>query len=289
MSRPLTLHRRASALVAAVVLTGAGASAGASTAAAAACSGSSGVTVVVDTGSGVVTGCAPGDPSSGLAALSAAGFSVTQVRGQPGFVCRIDGVPSSQTCTRTPPATAYWSYWHAPRGGSWSYSQFGASAYNPAPGSVEGWRFGSGQQPRTAPPAAATTSTPKPTTTRPSATRTRPPGVTSSTTGPSPGSGSTSRPDTPAPSASATASASRPPQGTTTPSATPSPTTSPAQPRTTGGTPTPSGTPSDPVRTVAGRATSADAGPGVGTAVAGGALVALVAAGAGYTAWRRRG
>lgn len=138
---------------------------------AAACTGTSGVTVVVDfaaTGGGVVTRCAPGDPSSGLDALTAAGFTFTQVQTQPGFVCQIDRKPSS-TCVKTPPASAYWSYWHAARGGSWSYSQTGAGSYDPKPGSVEGWAFGAGGKPGVSPPAP---SAPKPsassTTTRPS-------------------------------------------------------------------------------------------------------------------------
>ncbi|MGL5930730.1 MAG: hypothetical protein ACRCY8_17510 [Dermatophilaceae bacterium] len=291
MRRPLALRPRASAVVAAVLLAGVSALAGAPSATAAACSGSSGVTVVVDTGSGVVTRCATGDPSSGLAALTAAGFSVSQVRGQPGFVCTIDGFPSSQTCARTPPATAYWSYWHAPRGGSWSYSQLGAGTYDPKPGTVEGWRFGSGQQPRTAPPAATTISTPKPATPTPPAATSRPPTTAPSTSGPNSGRPPTVGSDA-APSASATTSAPPPPRTagpTTPPTPTSSTTTSATPPGTPGGTPTASGTSSDEVRTIAGRTTSADAGPGVGTAVAGGALAALVAAGAGYTAWRRRG
>ena len=121
-----------------------------------------GVTVVVDfrsLGGGVQTGCAPGDPSSGTAALSAAGFGFTFAARQPGFVCRINGRPSSDPCVNTSPTTAYWAYWHGQPGGSWAYSSTSASAYDPAPGSVEGWSFGAGEQPGIAPPAPA----PKPT------------------------------------------------------------------------------------------------------------------------------
>ena len=120
---------------------------------AAACSPGAGVTVVVDFGSlggGVVTGCKLGDPPTGLAALTGAGFTVagTQRWGL-AFVCRINGQPTAATepCVNTPPASAYWSYWHATPGGAWTYSTLGASSYNPAQGTVEGWRFGSGQQP----------------------------------------------------------------------------------------------------------------------------------------------
>jgi len=118
----------------------------------------SGVTVVVDfrsLGGGVQTGCAPGDPSTGTAALSAAGFGYTFASRQPGFVCRINGKPSSDPCVNTSPTTAYWGYWHGLPGGSWAYSSTSAGAYDPAPGSVEGWSFGAGEQPGIAPPAPA--------------------------------------------------------------------------------------------------------------------------------------
>lgn len=132
---------------------------------AAACSGTNGVTVVVDFGSlggGVQTRCASSDPASGLAALQAAGFSITPVQRFPGFVCRIDGKPSSDPCVNTPPDTAYWSYWYAKRGGSWTYSGEGPSTRDPAPGTVEGWAFGSGGKPGIAPPAAPAPPPPPP-------------------------------------------------------------------------------------------------------------------------------
>jgi len=125
---------------------------------AAACSSGTGVTVVVDFGTlggGVVVGCRLGDPPTGLNALQGAGFTVagTQRWGL-AFVCRINSKPTvaQDPCVNTPPATAYWSYWHATPGGTWSYSTLGASGYNPAQGTVEGWRFGSGQQPSITPP-----------------------------------------------------------------------------------------------------------------------------------------
>ncbi|MFF2044564.1 flagellar hook-length control protein FliK [Kitasatospora sp. NPDC058170] len=116
-------------------------------ASAAACSGTTGVTVVVDftaLGGGTETGCAVGDPASGLAALTGAGFPYAFHPRFPGFVCKIKALPT--TCTN-PTGTAYWSYWHAQHGGAWSYSSLGAGSYNPAPGEVEGWSFGAGAQP----------------------------------------------------------------------------------------------------------------------------------------------
>ncbi|GIH03578.1 hypothetical protein Rhe02_16450 [Rhizocola hellebori] len=115
------------------------------------------MTVVVDfasLGGGVTRACALGDPASGLTALTGAGFTITGTkRWGLAFVCRINGLPTAATepCLNTPSASAYWSYWHATPGGTWSYSSAGASSYNPAPGTVEGWAFGSGAAPSVAP------------------------------------------------------------------------------------------------------------------------------------------
>ncbi|WP_433273945.1 hypothetical protein ACQPZF_20395 [Actinosynnema sp. CS-041913] len=144
---------RARALLIAVGLLVAGAPAPAS--AAADCAG---VTVVVDfraLGGEVRTGCAAGDPGSGLAALSGAGFGYRMAQRFAGFVCRIDNVPESDPCVNASPTDAYWSYWHARPGGSWVYSDVGAAGRDPAPGAVEGWAFGAGGQPGVAPPAPA--------------------------------------------------------------------------------------------------------------------------------------
>jgi len=167
-SVPLGSARRLVAGSAALLVAAAGLAVAAPAAEAAACSGSSGVTVVVDFGSlggGVQTGCAGGDPASGLAALSAAGHGYTFVPRQFGLVCQIDARPNP--CNGAP-TTAYWSYWHATRGGSWSYATAGAGGYNPQPGTVEGWAFGAGGRPGIAPPAAPAPPPPPPKpTTRP--------------------------------------------------------------------------------------------------------------------------
>ena len=117
-----------------------------------------GVWVVVDArevGGGTNTRCAPGNPSSGLDALSKAGFSYAFVPRQPGMVCTIDSRPDP--CNGAP-TDAYWSYWHAPAGGSWTYASSGAGQRDPAPGTVEGWAFGAGSPPGQHPPANATSS-----------------------------------------------------------------------------------------------------------------------------------
>lgn len=130
----------------------------ASAQAAAACPSSSGVTVVVDFGGWRKIGCAAGDPKTGLAALTAAGFTKVMVARFPAMVCRINGVPkaSIDPCVVTSPPTRYWSYWHAARGGTWTYSSAGAATFNPKPGTVEGWAYGAGTPPKVPPPARIT-------------------------------------------------------------------------------------------------------------------------------------
>lgn len=143
-------------------LAGAALAVPAAPATAAACSQDSGVTVIVDfasLGGGQPTRCAPGDPSNGIAALRGAGFTPTRAAQEPGyFVCRINGKPANDPCQRTSPADAYWSYWHARPGGSWTYGNIGGSDYDPAPGTVDGWAFGAGKPPSTPPPRASTPS-----------------------------------------------------------------------------------------------------------------------------------
>ncbi|MEV0392077.1 hypothetical protein [Polymorphospora rubra] len=161
MNAAVTRTRRWAAILAALLVLTAGltiAEPAPRAAYAAACTGTTGVTVVVDftaLGGSIEVRCAPGDPATGLAALQGAGFAVTgTARWGLAFICRLDGLPTAATepCVNTPPASAYWSYWHAPAGGSWSYSTLGATSYNPAPGTVEGWSFGSGAAPGISPP-----------------------------------------------------------------------------------------------------------------------------------------
>ncbi|WFE32680.1 hypothetical protein [Micromonospora sp. WMMD975] len=122
------------------------------------CPDASGVTVVVafnELGGGTVVRCAHGDQATGLTALKNAGFPITgTLRWGEGFICRIEGKPSAaaEKCVDTPPASAYWSYWHASNGGGWTYSDKGVANRRPPAGSFEGWSFslnrGSNDAPR---------------------------------------------------------------------------------------------------------------------------------------------
>lgn len=111
------------------------------------CPDGNGVTVIIDfqeLGGDSIVRCAPGDQATGLAALQDAGIEVTGVaRWGLAFICRIEGKPGpdSEACIDTPPATAYWSYWYAPNGGQWKYSQWGVMNRKPPLGSFEGWSF----------------------------------------------------------------------------------------------------------------------------------------------------
>ena len=135
-----------------------------------ACTTSTGITVVVDFtafGDGVQVRCAPQPVRSGFDALTRAGFTYQGTVRFPGLLCRIEGEPANDPCHGAPPPNAYWAYWHAPRGGDWTYSTSGAGSRVPPPGSVEGWAFGDDAEPGVDPPAPLAT-----TTTRPSATTT---------------------------------------------------------------------------------------------------------------------
>lgn len=128
--------------------------------AASTCTAATGVTVVVDFthfGGSIERGCAP-SPANGLDALHQAGFGTDgTTRWGDAFVCRIDGKPGStgsgsQACVDTPPASAYWAFWHAaPTDGRWTYSDLGALSYHPPGGSIEAWAFGAGACPGIAP------------------------------------------------------------------------------------------------------------------------------------------
>ncbi|WP_456698137.1 hypothetical protein [Aeromicrobium sp. P5_D10] len=136
------------------------------------CTGSdalTGVTVVIDfqeldgnggTAAPTITRCSPnanpGTQRTGVKALQDAGIAVAGVaQWGLGFICRLENRPSAtesiprtgnpnykEQCVVTPPAQAYWGYWHATGAGStWTYSSYGAANRNVTPGGFEGWSF----------------------------------------------------------------------------------------------------------------------------------------------------
>jgi hypothetical protein len=159
--------RRLGPLVAAVVTAAVGAGLGgvlaapasSAPAAAAPCSGATGVTVVVDRGSlgggidQVCNGAGGGKTAAKL--FTGSGYSLSYVQRQPGFVCRIDGVPASDPCVNTPPADAYWGlWWSTGTSGSWSYSSLGAGSLTVPDGGYVAFAWQSGS--KTAPGVPAT-------------------------------------------------------------------------------------------------------------------------------------
>lgn len=131
---------------------------------ASACPSSDGVTVVIDfgpLGGGVQTRCAADSPDTGFEALRQAGVAYQEPVRFPGMVCRIAGLPTDAGCYQAPPADAYWTYWHATRGGQWVYSDLGPGNRRPPAGSFEGWAFfrRSDSQMTVRPPGAGTTTT----------------------------------------------------------------------------------------------------------------------------------
>lgn len=109
------------------------------------CTDGVGVTVVVDFqelgDDTVLVRCAPEAPVDGFAALEQAGIPYRTTVAFPGFLCRIADRPDDDPCATSSPARAYWSYWLAPAGGEWCFSNYGAGNRTPPPGAVEGWSF----------------------------------------------------------------------------------------------------------------------------------------------------
>lgn len=245
----------AASLTAAAAFTGIGAGAVPASAAAqpmSGCSTTTGVVLAVDFshwGGPVLRACGT-TPTTGYDLLNEGGWRTTGTgHDGPAFICRIGysgyrggaQYPTSEqdSCVLTPPASAYWSYWHADPGqNSWSYSQLGAMSYHPKPGSVDLWTFGAtnvaGTQGRptispaavrarnAAPGSPATHAPPRshPTTGAPA-----PPTTHHGATSGSPGASSSASPST---SATASTSSSPSPSGSTTAvaGASPSPSTS---------------------------------------------------------------
>ncbi|MDG4782359.1 LPXTG cell wall anchor domain-containing protein [Micromonospora sp. WMMD961] len=120
------------------------------------CTTSSGVILAVDFskwGGPLLRSCGT-TPTTGYQLLNQGGWRTTGTQHDgPAFICRIGyaghqggtqyPTPADERCALTPPASAYWSYWHADPGqNTWVYSQLGAMSYKPKPGSVDLWIFG---------------------------------------------------------------------------------------------------------------------------------------------------
>ncbi|MFD3523599.1 hypothetical protein [Streptomyces sp. NPDC058653] len=120
------------------------------------CTTSSGAVLAVDFGDwgGPILRSCGTTPTTGYELLNQGGWRTTGTgHDGPAFICRIGYAghqggrqyppPSQEDCVLTPPASAYWSYWHADPGrNTWTYSQLGAMLYKPRPGSVDLWIFG---------------------------------------------------------------------------------------------------------------------------------------------------
>ncbi|MFD7425450.1 hypothetical protein ACFV6Z_00005 [Streptomyces sp. NPDC059818] len=143
-------------LLSAAALTATAPSAGADPQPMGRCTTTSGAVLAVDFshwGGPVYRSCGT-TPTTGYELLNQGGWRTTGTgHDGPAFICRIGysgqqggkqyPTPQQDDCVLTPPASAYWSYWHAdPGANSWEYSRLGAMLYKPTPGSVDLWIFG---------------------------------------------------------------------------------------------------------------------------------------------------
>jgi hypothetical protein len=255
---------------------------------AATCEPGAGVSVVVDfnsLGGGSPASCDPsGGGKSASALFAGAGFTLTYAQRQPGYVCRVNGVPASDPCVNTSPASAYWGLWWSDgTSGSWKYSALGVTSLTiPKGGSVAfAWDDVDGSvKPGVAPPkqAAAPSASPAASpTVKPTPTPTPQP-----TRSPSPTPEPPPEP-TPTPSVAETQAASPTPTVAPTPTATPTPTPTAAPTPTPTAAPTPS---PDTIGPASSPSVAEDDGLPLWVPVA--LIVALFAVAAGAVVLRRR-
>ncbi|CAB4693789.1 unannotated protein [freshwater metagenome] len=141
-------------------------------ASAAACTTDAGVSVVVDfagLGGGVDQVCLPDGGGDKAAALFAeAGFPLTYAQRQPGFVCRVSGLPTSDPCVNTSPEDAYWGLWWSDgETGEWVYSTLGVGSLSIPDGGYVAFAFDDSASDQIRPgvaPATHPDSTPSPST-----------------------------------------------------------------------------------------------------------------------------
>lgn len=206
-SGPIAVSRYAARLAVAILVVAAVGLGVPAPAQAATCSSAHGVSVVVDfnqLGGGVQTGCdRDGAGESAWTQLEHVGFELTQVQRQPGFVCRVDGLPGAdaEPCVNTPPSDAYWSLWWSDgKSGKWTYSSLGAGSLKVPEGGYVGLSW-QGQKAQAKPGAGPTPHS----TSRPSTSPTKHPSSSPGQSG-GPGQAPSSTPG--APSSSATSSTS---------------------------------------------------------------------------------
>jgi LPXTG-motif cell wall-anchored protein len=87
---------------------------------------------------------------TGLQALEMVATPETVGYGQGTAVCKIGGIGNPAIPGECLGETTgkYWSYWRSPPGtNAWTYSGSGAGTSSVSDGSVEGWRYGTGQPP----------------------------------------------------------------------------------------------------------------------------------------------
>ncbi|KMO94583.1 hypothetical protein [Streptomyces roseus] len=267
------------------------------------CTTTSGVVLAVDFshwGGPVYRSCGT-TPTTGYELLNQGGWATTGTgHDGPAFICRIGysgyqggkqyPTPQQDDCVLTPPASAYWSYWHAnPGQNTWEYSQLGAMLYKPKPGSVDLWIFGGTNvegtegKPTVTPGQLRANNTQPTGGPAPKDTRTAAPLPPNVNTGPRPenppptGPPMTTTPSSPTAPQNPSASASPSESASPTPSAPPPSSSGPAV--------------AAPGPQVVEAAPAADAKHDAGSylpAVATGALVLLIGAAAVYAAKRRR-
>jgi hypothetical protein len=206
---------------------------------AATCTDAGGVSVVVDfkgLGGGLQSVCdASGGGTKASTLFTRNGYPLTYAQRQPGYVCRVQGVPTSDPCVNTSPASAYWGLWWSDgRTGTWSYSSLGVTSLTiPAGGSVAfAWDDVDGSvKPGVAPPKHAAPSpspspsrTPEPTPTAKPTPTVKPTPSTRPTPAPTPES---TEPATPTETAAPTPTQkpTKSPSASPTPTETPTPTT----------------------------------------------------------------
>ncbi|MEU7100584.1 hypothetical protein AB0A66_19985 [Streptomyces longwoodensis] len=262
------------------------------------CTTTSGVVLAVDFshwGGPVLRSCGT-TPTTGYELLNQGGWSTVGTgHDGPAFICRIGysgyrsgkqyPPPAQDDCVLTPPASAYWSYWHADAGAkTWSYSQLGAMLYKPKPGSVDLWIFGGtniqgteGRPKITPDQLRAHNTRPQGDVGRPTSTHKAPSLPPDVDTGPAPDQRTTAPPEPPS------HKTGKPKPGkpaSPTPTATPSATTS-----------SPAPTASRTGTRVLDAEPAADAEHDSGSLVpvaTGAGLVVLIGGAAGYVAYRRR-